>query len=262
MPHLARIPVYPIKSLGPSRPRPRRAGRGRRWSTTASSPSSTASGKYLNGKRTPRIHALRSAFKLTTGALCLEDGRRRRGPLAPAGRQDALECWLTRLLRSAGLLPAQPLGRLPGRPERPRPHGHQHGDFGRGRLLVPRPLGRERPHPFSGQFRDRRRAALLGGPPVRPARHRRPVPVGGITFHGVNPCQRCVVPPRDPDTGEALPDFSPVFRQRREAALPAWADRSRFNHFYRLAVNTRVPRGQAGSVLRVGDEVRLLPETV
>ena len=104
--------------------------------------------------------------------------------------------------------------------------------------------------------------AVLGRPAVRPARDRRAVPVGGVTFHGINPCQRCVVPPRDPEMGEAIPDFSPIFRSRREATLPAWADRSRFNHFYRLAVNTRVPGGQAGKVLRVGDEVRLLPKTV
>ena len=86
-----------------------------------------------------------------------------------------------------------------------------------------------------------------------------PFRIGGVTIHGVNPCQRCVVPPRDPETGEAIPDFSPIFRTKREETLPAWAARSRFNHFYRLAVNTRVPESEVGKVLRVGDEVRLLP---
>jgi uncharacterized protein YcbX len=71
-----------------------------------------------------------------------------------------------------------------------------------------------------------------------------PFRVGNVTFHGINPCQRCVVPPRDPETGEAIPDFSPIFRAR-----------ARFNHFYRLAVNTRVPASEAGKALRVGDEV-------
>ena len=72
----------------------------------------------------------------------------------------------------------------------------------------------------------------------------------------MNPCQRCVVPPRDPETGEGWPDFAQTFRARREETLPDWADRTRFNHFYRLAVNTRAPQSEAGKRVRVGDEVQ------
>jgi len=39
--------------------------------------------------------------------------------------------------------------------------------------------------------------------------------------------------------------------------LPPWADRSRFNHFYRLVMNTRISSAQAGKLLRVGDEVEV-----
>ena len=34
--------------------------------------------------------------------------------------------------------------------------------------------------------------------------------------------------------------------------------KSRFNHFYRLAVNTIVPADQAGKTVRVGDEVGIV----
>jgi MOSC domain-containing protein len=81
--------------------------------------------------------------------------------------------------------------------------------------------------------------------------------VGPVTFVGVNPCQRCVVPSRDHATGAATPDFQRVFRARREDTLPSWAAPSRFNHFYRLAVNTRIPASENGKVLRVGDAVEL-----
>ena len=87
-----------------------------------------------------------------------------------------------------------------------------------------------------------------------------PFQIGDVIFHGVNPCQRCVVPPRDPETGDPLPDFSSIFRARRELTLPEWADRARFNHFYRLAVNTRVPASQAGHTLSVGDQVLILAD--
>jgi uncharacterized protein YcbX len=81
--------------------------------------------------------------------------------------------------------------------------------------------------------------------------------IGGVSFDGVNPCQRCVVPTRDPSTGHALPGFQSIFRERREQTLPAWAPRSRFNHFYRLAVNTRIPISENGKILRVGDSVTI-----
>ncbi|MBF2075147.1 MAG: MOSC N-terminal beta barrel domain-containing protein [Synechococcales cyanobacterium C42_A2020_086] len=81
--------------------------------------------------------------------------------------------------------------------------------------------------------------------------------IGEVVFEGVNPCQRCVVLTRDAVTGEAWPNFQRQFVERRRATLPDWADQSRFNHFFRLAVNTRVPTTEGGKGLRQGDGVRL-----
>lgn len=79
--------------------------------------------------------------------------------------------------------------------------------------------------------------------------------VGDVRFQGMNPCARCPVPSRDQDTGEVMPDFQKIFSAKREATLPGWAPLSRFNHFYRLSVNTRVPAEEAGKTIRVGDTV-------
>jgi len=84
--------------------------------------------------------------------------------------------------------------------------------------------------------------------------------IGDVKIGGVNPCQRCPIPTRDPFTGESLKDFRTRFAQMREKTLPPWAERSRFNHFYRLTVNTIVPQSEAGKVLKVGDEFKLLTE--
>jgi uncharacterized protein len=43
----------------------------------------------------------------------------------------------------------------------------------------------------------------------------------------------------------------------REQELPRWDDTQRFNHYYRFAVNTLIPAGEAGKKLRVGDPVIL-----
>jgi uncharacterized protein len=85
--------------------------------------------------------------------------------------------------------------------------------------------------------------------------------IGDVTVLGVNPCQRCAVPSRNPSTGAVIPDFQRVFAARREETLPPWATLSRFNHYYRLSVNTRLPVSEAGKSIRCGDEVRVREST-
>ncbi len=81
--------------------------------------------------------------------------------------------------------------------------------------------------------------------------------VGEATLEGVGPCRRCVVPTRDPDTGEPTPAFRERFVERRRATLPSFSDGPRFDGAFRLTVNTAVPRDQRGTTLRVGDPVRI-----
>jgi uncharacterized protein YcbX len=83
----------------------------------------------------------------------------------------------------------------------------------------------------------------------------RPFQIGEVQFLGHNPCQRCVVPTRDPDGIGTVAGFQKEFMKRRQEALPSWADARRFNHYYRFAVNTSTPPGQAGRTLRVGDSI-------
>jgi len=82
--------------------------------------------------------------------------------------------------------------------------------------------------------------------------------IGDCLLDGNNPCQRCVVPPRDPLTGEGYPNFSKIFAEKRAQTLPDWAEKSRFNHYYRLAINTLVPQDQAGKAIQIGDVVEVV----
>jgi uncharacterized protein len=79
-----------------------------------------------------------------------------------------------------------------------------------------------------------------------------PIQIGSVTLGGVNPCQRCVVPTRDPETGVSISGFQKRFSEQRAATLPPWSARSRFDHFYRVAINTVM---LAGGVVEVGMEV-------
>lgn len=86
-----------------------------------------------------------------------------------------------------------------------------------------------------------------------------PVPfkIGDVTYGGVNPCQRCVVPTRDPISGEVTPSrFAQLFQSHRQRTLPSWAARERFDHFYRLTTNT-VCLDRGNCAVRVGDPVGL-----
>lgn len=81
-------------------------------------------------------------------------------------------------------------------------------------------------------------------------------------FVGTGACQRCVVPTRDSWTGAAIRGFQKTFAEQRRRHLPPFAPKAGFDHFFRLAVNTR-PLGRSrgggnGGVLRVGDAVRII----
>jgi uncharacterized protein YcbX len=84
-----------------------------------------------------------------------------------------------------------------------------------------------------------------------------PFSIGSVDWLGVNPCQRCAVPTRASDSGEPTPTFQKSFAERREASLPAWANPARFDHFYRLAVNTSPASIPPAGQMRIGDPVRL-----
>lgn len=77
--------------------------------------------------------------------------------------------------------------------------------------------------------------------------------IGDVDVEGSNPCARCPVPTRDSQTGAAIDGFQKRFSELRRAQLPAWSPAGRFDHFYRLAVNTRIPSTEQGKLLRVGD---------
>jgi uncharacterized protein YcbX len=81
--------------------------------------------------------------------------------------------------------------------------------------------------------------------------------VGDVAFKGTNPCARCVVPSRDALSGRPTPGFAKLVAERRATTLPTWANRARFDHYYRLAVNTRGVPARMGKTIAVGDRLTL-----
>jgi uncharacterized protein len=88
--------------------------------------------------------------------------------------------------------------------------------------------------------------------------------IGTVEFDGINPCQRCIVPTRNSRTGAVEPKFQQIFQQQRQQTTigkdPGWMGLMRFNHFYRLAVNTQIPLLEAGKYLNTGDRLYLISD--
>ncbi|EMA42427.1 MOSC domain-containing protein beta barrel domain-containing protein [Halococcus morrhuae DSM 1307] len=90
--------------------------------------------------------------------------------------------------------------------------------------------------------------------------------VGDVTHYGVMCKPRCVVPSRDPETGEQKLNFTKKFMEQRKERFPEWADaetlgtnmdRENADDYYYLTVVTRLPSREAGKEIAVGDEISI-----
>ena len=254
---LGRITIFPIKSLNGISLEAARVTRGGILEKDRIYAIYDADGKVVNGKRTARVHQLRCAFDTEVREVHLwrkDESVPARFPLDDPVR---LGRWLSEFFGFRVAVRHEPEKGFPD----------DHTAFGptitsEASLCVVQSwfpqLTLE-----SVRRRFRTNLELTGGAPFCEDQlfgapdERRPFRLGAVNFFGHNPCQRCVVPTREPDTGQAVADFQKRFMQLRQEHLPAWANVRRFNHFYRFAVNTSVPPTEAGKQLRIGDAVEI-----
>lgn len=230
-----------------------------------------ANGGYVNGKSEPAVHGLRASYELAaptdatpTAVTLSRPARPETGAAADERRfalpdeGDALAAWVGDYLGYAVDLVREPDGGLPDDRAAPGPtvvsratletvagwfDGVADATEMR-RRLRPNVVVDDCPAFWEDRlFADRGEAVRFAA--------------GETELLGVNPCQRCVVPSRHPDTGEAVEGFRETFVENRRATLPDWTESDRFDHDFRLMVNTAVPEGQWGRTLAVGDRVRI-----
>ncbi|MGI0489088.1 MOSC domain-containing protein [Pantanalinema rosaneae CENA516] len=256
MPYLAQIFLYPIKSLdGIAVPQatilPSGALQGDREFAIVDQ-----QGRVINGKRTAAIHHIRASFDLAARTVSLRrEGTEQQECFHLDTERSHLETWLSDDFGFAVHLIQNPEMGFPDDTDSPGP------------TLISTATLETVTHWFPeltlGNVRQRFRTnleiadtiafwedQLFGQAGTAVSFH-----IGDVQFDGINPCQRCIVPTRDPITGSPSTDFQKVFTRQRQATLPDWAESTRFNHFYRLAINTRLPRSQAGKTLKVNDPI-------
>jgi uncharacterized protein YcbX len=297
-PHLAHVQRFPVKSLDPeTRERATLTTRGaldgdREWAILdrpagdpydPESADVGGSGDYVNGKKTAAVHRIRSTFhprEADGPAVTLRrtpDGTG--GPAGSGGTAGDARRFRLYDGRDPGQEPERAvhaaldewLSAHFGREVSVRWDGRgQHDDRTRhGPTVVSTATLREVAAWFdvgvaSARRRFRANLEVGGVPPFWEDRlfgdegDVVAFRVGEATVHGVHPCQRCIVPARDPDTGTETPAFRATFVRRREETLPPWTPGERFDHPFRLMVNTRVPDGSDGTTVEVGDGVEIL----
>jgi uncharacterized protein YcbX len=252
--HLSRIQIFPIKALDGVTVREARISSGGILEYDRIYAIMDEHGKVVNGKRTARVHDLRSVFGADYKEVQLwqNDGSPTQFRLAEPA---PINKWLSDFFGLSVTLQ----------------HNAEKGFPDDTVAFGPTITSEASLHTIQGWYpeltlesvRRRFRANLeLGGGEAfcedrlfGAANEPKPFQIGSVIFAGHNPCQRCVVPTRDPETGESVAEFQKKFMQLRREHLPEWANAQRFNHFYRFAVNTSIPRSEAGKKLRVGDSL-------
>jgi uncharacterized protein YcbX len=267
VPHLANIRVYPVKSLDPSDVAQARVLASGALEHDRRLALVDHEGKFINSKRTPLTHELRSRWDPVSRRLTLTRTVGLRRPLEAFPFHDdvefqvdaqrgELEAWLSAHFSLPARLVEDAAQGFPDDLDAAGPTVISTGTL--------ETIAGWYPGLSLEEVRRRFRANLEIGD-VEPFWEDRLYSVAGetvlfrvgdVTFAGNNPCQRCVVPSRDTHSGEVWPAFNKQFTKLREATLPPWAERSRFNHFFRLSVNTKPACD--GGVIRVGDPIEVI----
>lgn len=270
-PELRRLTTYPVKSLDPTEHDAVAVEYGtlagdREYAMVAKledaphdpeSASVGGRGDYVNGKRTAAVHRLRSSVDREAGTVTLREHDGDESRTFPLDDPESLNEYLTDYFEEPVSFRHEPRGGYPDDREYDGP------------TLVSTATLREVASWFDVSLdsaRRRFRANLeVGGVPAfwedrLYADHGEAVAfrVGDVDLLGLNPCRRCVVPSRNPDTGAETPGFRETFLRNRERTLPEWLDSDRFEGNFRLMVNTRIPESEWGRTLSVGDAVEVL----
>lgn len=258
-PFLTRISIYPIKSLdGMTVDHSKLLKSGaleydRRFAFF------DEKGNFVNGKRNRKVHQLRASFDLNRAIVSLKiQGSDQSFMFHLDEEKTALENWLSNYFGLTIKLLENSVTGFPDDTNSPGPTIISTATL--------QAIASWFPDLSVDNLRLRFRANLEidGVPPFwedqlfTEADQSVQFQVGEVTFAGINPCQRCIVPTRDAMTGEAFPDFQKIFISKRKESLPSWTTRSRFNHFYRLSVNTRVPESETGKAMQIGDQLLVI----
>lgn len=216
-------------------------------------------GNFINGKRSAKVHLLRSHFDTERGVLFLQiGGSDRKASFDICHEKQVLESWLSDYFDLKVNLLQNPITGFPDDTHARGPTVISTATIEEIATWFPEMSGEEM------RVRLRANLEIDGVPPFWEDRLFAEAgkvvsfKIGDVMVKGINPCQRCIVPTRHSQTGEKTANFQKIFVTKRRESLPSWVESSRFNHFYRVSVNTNIPESEAGKTLSEGDALEIL----
>ncbi len=259
IPYLDKILLYPVKSLDGVEVETARVLASGALQYDREFALVDDSQKLVNGKRYAKIHLLRSQFSLSTRTITLQiPGKLSQQVFHLDQERQALEATLSDFFQFAVKLQQNVITGFPDDLNSSGP------------TVISTATLTEVASWFPGvsveQIRRRIRANIeIGGVPpfwedqlFSSQSETVSFRVGDVIFFGVQPCKRCVVPTRHPDSGAAYTNFQKIFVQQRQATLPNWVDASCFSHFYSLSVNTRLATSAVDEILKIGNAIEII----
>jgi hypothetical protein len=258
IPHVSKLFIYPIKSLDRVSIESANVLKSGALKRDREFAIFDKSGHFVNGKRNQRIHAIRSEFDIETNIISLRvEGTEQTNVFHLEKERQLLECWLSEFFG------------FPVEVKQNLDTGFPDDTASPGPTIVStatlETIASWYPELDVEEVRLRFRSNIeISGVPAfwedqlfTEADETVNFQIGNVHFMGINPCQRCVVVTRDSKTGEAYPNFQKTFIAQRRTTLPEWVERVRFNHFFRLAINTRLPATEEGKTICIGDELKI-----
>lgn len=252
MAHVERLRVYPIKGFDGTDVRSATLLPGGTLEFDREFALYDRDGEVINGKRTPQVHDVRTSFDLEDRTVTVETNAGERATFDLVHEQERTEAWFGEFFEtSLEVYRDTTLGYVDRR------------------SMGPSVISTETLRTVASWFdeitvegarrRLRANVEISDVPPFWEDRFIGPdaphFEIDGIRFEGVEPCGRCVVPERDPDTGDPIPAFRERFVEKRKETFPEWASEAAFDHYYALMIITDVLEGDRGSQIRIGSDV-------
>lgn len=257
-PELSKITIYPVKSLDGVSLQKAQVGNGGCLLHDREYAIVDAEGDFVNGKSNARVHSLRSGIDIENGMISFRDEEETTWNTFHLQKEIAgIDDYLSDFFKMPVSLVQNSAGRFMDIP-----------DVAGITILSSASL-----EAVSGWFssmdmeetRKRFRATIeISGVPAfwedklfleeETAVEFR---IGDLTIYGISPRARCVVPTRNPQTGELIHGFPKSFAKERAANLPAWSTLNEYGHFYYLTVNCYIPETETGKWISIGDEIKI-----
>jgi uncharacterized protein len=260
-PIVNRIAIYPVKSLDGISLQKALIGTGGCLFHDREYAMSDADGNFIAGKTNPRVHSLRSAFELEDEIIYLRHQNEATWKKFHLRKElSAIQLYLTEFFEVPVVLHKNTNGRFLDIPDIS------------GMTVLSTASLRSVSKWFDTmnleEVRRRFRATIEieGVPPFWEDRlfSREGMgiefKIGDVTLLGISPRARCVVPTRNPDSGEVIHSFPKNFAKHRASSLPQWSKLKEYGHHYHLTVNCYVPPSESGKWIHVGNDVTLVGE--